>query len=167
MNKFYSLVVVILTISLLGGCEQKKEQQPPLETINTVLEETEPPIAVEGTLKSSAGPTEPSTIDKEIGQTISATVTDSSSAHLSPAIYEKPTAEQIQQALKNAGLYQGEIDGKIGPKSKKAIGDFQEQHGLTVDGKVGPKTWEKLAPYLGQTPTAVPVEETVSSESTY
>ncbi|MFA5007707.1 MAG: peptidoglycan-binding domain-containing protein [Candidatus Omnitrophota bacterium] len=61
---------------------------------------------------------------------------------------EKPSSEDIQKALKNAGLYTGNVDGKIGPKTKKAIEQFQSQNGLTVDGKVGAKTWEKLKNYL-------------------
>jgi len=64
------------------------------------------------------------------------------------AIPEKPSAEDIQKALKNAGLYTGSIDGKIGPKTKKAIEEFQSQNGLTADGKVGAKTWQKLGVYL-------------------
>jgi murein L,D-transpeptidase YcbB/YkuD len=63
-------------------------------------------------------------------------------------IPEKPTSEDIQKALKNAGLYTGSIDGKIGPKTKKAIEQFQSTNGLTADGKVGAKTWEKLGVYL-------------------
>ena len=63
---------------------------------------------------------------------------------------EKPTSEQIQQALQNAGLYEGKIDGVIGPKSRKAIEDFQAQNNLTVDGKVGSRTWAKLQGYLNQ-----------------
>jgi len=57
----------------------------------------------------------------------------------------KPTGIEIQTALKNAGFYTGNVDGKIGPKSKKAIEDFQKANGLKVDGKVGPKTWEALS----------------------
>jgi peptidoglycan hydrolase-like protein with peptidoglycan-binding domain len=57
----------------------------------------------------------------------------------------KPTGIEIQTALKNAGFYSGNIDGKIGPKSKKAIEDFQKANGLKVDGKVGPKTWEAMS----------------------
>jgi len=60
----------------------------------------------------------------------------------------KPTGIEIQTALKNAGFYAGNIDGKIGPKSKKAVEDFQSANGLKVDGKVGAKTWEALAKYL-------------------
>ncbi|MBI2095086.1 MAG: peptidoglycan-binding protein [Candidatus Omnitrophica bacterium] len=56
--------------------------------------------------------------------------------------------QKIQTALKNAGLYQGAIDGKIGPASRKAIQTFQQNNGLKVDGKVGPKTWAALESYL-------------------
>lgn len=59
-----------------------------------------------------------------------------------------PTPQQIQTALKNAGYYEGAIDGEIGSKSKKAILDFQKDNGLETDGKVGPKTWSKLKEHL-------------------
>ena len=59
-----------------------------------------------------------------------------------------PAANEIQTALKNAGFYNGNVDGKIGPKSKKAIEDFQKANNLKADGKVGPKTWEALSKYL-------------------
>lgn len=55
---------------------------------------------------------------------------------------------QIQTALKNAGYDPGTIDGKIGPKTKKAIKDFQAANGLNADGKVGAKTWAKLSAYI-------------------
>jgi len=60
----------------------------------------------------------------------------------------KPTKTEIQQALKNAGFYQGPIDGKIGSLTREAIRQFQQVHGLTVDGVVGRQTWVKLQPYL-------------------
>ncbi|PIY82552.1 MAG: peptidoglycan-binding protein [Candidatus Omnitrophica bacterium CG_4_10_14_0_2_um_filter_44_9] len=50
----------------------------------------------------------------------------------------------IQQALKNLGLYSGEVDGSIGPKTKEAIKEFQSKNSLAADGKVGPKTWAAL-----------------------
>lgn len=58
------------------------------------------------------------------------------------------TSKNIQTALKNAGFYLGEIDGKVGSQTKKAIKDFQEANGLTADGIVGKKTWAKLKNYL-------------------
>ncbi|MDD2866080.1 MAG: peptidoglycan-binding domain-containing protein [Candidatus Omnitrophota bacterium] len=62
---------------------------------------------------------------------------------------ETPDEKGIQTALKGLGLYQGEIDGKIGPKTKAAIKEFQQKNGLVADGKVGPKTWAALKAALG------------------
>jgi len=56
----------------------------------------------------------------------------------------------IQNALHNAGFDIGSIDGKLGPKTKKAIQDFQKENNLTVDGIVGNKTWTALKIYLNQ-----------------
>lgn len=59
----------------------------------------------------------------------------------------KPSTKEIQQALKNAGFYQGRVDGKMGPLTREAIRGFQRVHGLSVDGVVGKNTWAQLAPY--------------------
>ena len=61
---------------------------------------------------------------------------------------KKIRINDIQKALKNAGFNPGPIDGRMGPKTKKAISDFQRENNLTVDGIVGKKTWAKLNPYL-------------------
>jgi peptidoglycan hydrolase-like protein with peptidoglycan-binding domain len=86
----------------------------------------------------------------------------------SPAISSAQSAtlsyqQKIQTALKNAGLYTGNIDGKIGPGTRKAIETFQKNNGLKADGKVGPKTWAALEPYFNgqaqaQTQAAAPAE---------
>lgn len=54
----------------------------------------------------------------------------------------------VQRALKNAGYYDGPIDGKIGKKSKGAIKEFQKDHSLKADGIVGKKTWSEMKNYL-------------------
>ena len=64
------------------------------------------------------------------------------------ALMAKHSKRDIQQALKNAGFYQGSVDGKIGPQTHEAIKQFQQANGLKVDGIVGRHTWAKLAPYL-------------------
>jgi len=64
--------------------------------------------------------------------------------------FEKPSVQDIQRALKNANLYEGKIDGILGPKTKNAIEVFQSQNNLTPDGKVGPKTWQKLKEFLAK-----------------
>ena len=56
--------------------------------------------------------------------------------------------EKIQVALKNAGLYSGRVDGKMGPSTLTAVRKFQGSRGLETDGNVGPKTWAALKPYL-------------------
>ncbi|MDD5128597.1 MAG: peptidoglycan-binding domain-containing protein [Candidatus Omnitrophica bacterium] len=61
---------------------------------------------------------------------------------------DRPSPRQIQAALKNAGYYQGVIDGKIGKQSRQAIREFQKANNLSVDGKVGKKTWAALREYL-------------------
>ncbi len=60
--------------------------------------------------------------------------------------------QQVQTALKNAGLYAGNIDGKIGPATRRAIQEFQRQNNLKVDGKVGPKTWAAMEHYISGAP---------------
>lgn len=58
------------------------------------------------------------------------------------------TSEDIQTALKNSGFYDGPIDGKIGPKTRKAIEDFQSANSLKVDGTAGAMTKSLLQKHL-------------------
>ncbi len=55
---------------------------------------------------------------------------------------------QIQTALKNAGFYKGPVDGRIGPRTKEAIKEFQKANGLEVDGVAGKRTQAKLSKHL-------------------
>ncbi len=55
--------------------------------------------------------------------------------------------KEIQTCLKNAGFYNGKIDGIKGKNTKKAIKEFQKANGLTPDGIAGKKTWELLSRY--------------------
>jgi len=56
--------------------------------------------------------------------------------------------KQIQTALKNAGYYQGVVDGKMGKKTRKAVREFQKANNLPVNGRVGKNTWLVLKDYL-------------------
>ena len=60
----------------------------------------------------------------------------------------KPAGKDIQAALKNAGFDPGKVDGKMGPRTRQAIKDFQKSKGLVPDGVVGPKTWNLLGKHL-------------------
>lgn len=64
-----------------------------------------------------------------------------------PSGFELPSIS-IQKALKNAGYYQGNLDGKIGTQTREAIRNFQRENGLDSDGVVGRQTWGKLKVYL-------------------
>ena len=54
----------------------------------------------------------------------------------------------VQQALKSAGYYDGNIDGNVGSGTKKAIVQFQKDNGLKADGLVGQQTWEALQSFM-------------------
>lgn len=97
---------------------------------------------VSNALMTSAAPAADVVVNTEAGPLV-----DPAAAVPAPAVPvagETPDDISIQKALKNLGLYSGEIDGNIGPKTKEAIRDFQTQNGLEADGKVGPKTWAIL-----------------------
>lgn len=133
----YALIVSVFLISMTSfvlamGRKVKQAQQPPS------LEITQPEVEL---IKPEELPP-PSPIDEELKEKKPQEI----SAQLAPD--EATKNRQIQTALKNAGYDAGPIDGKIGPKTKKGIKDFQAANGLAVDGKVGPKTWAKLSKYL-------------------
>ncbi len=65
-----------------------------------------------------------------------------------PSGFELP-AIQIQQALKNSGYYQGDLNGVIDERTRKAVIAFQRDNGLAADGIVGRQTWSKLKTFLG------------------
>lgn len=50
---------------------------------------------------------------------------------------------KVQQALTDAGLNPGVADGKLGPRSRSALIDFQKQHSL-AEGKITKETLREL-----------------------
>lgn len=136
MYKFLVPIVVFLLITTSAAGCGRKQSSPEGEMLMPMS------INVEGEELPATNLTTKTGVPVEIG---TAPAVEKTSAE-----YIAPRAQDIQQALKNAGLYAGSIDGKLGPMSKKAIVEFQQQNGLTADGKVGPKTWAKLKAYLNQ-----------------
>jgi len=55
-----------------------------------------------------------------------------------------PTVALIQQRLKELGFDPGEIDDIWGPRTERAVREFQAARGLVPDGIVGPKTLAAL-----------------------
>src|ERR1051325_6756464 len=58
----------------------------------------------------------------------------------SPGHLSQDQVKQVQQHLKSAGLYRGEVDGEIGPETKQAISQFQQQNGLNQTGTLDQQT---------------------------
>ena len=137
MKKLLSFGVVILVLAALSGCGKKQE-----------MEELQPITLVSLSTADSPMQAAPDFRAPETKILINSAVSlDKEVLPLPPQGPYKPKGIEIQTALKNAGFYTGNIDGKIGPKSKKAIEDFQKANGLKADGKVGPKTWEAMSKY--------------------
>ena len=54
----------------------------------------------------------------------------------------------VQQALSNAGLDVGRVDGRMGPQTKRMLIAFQKSKGLKGDGIIGIQTLRFLAQHL-------------------
>jgi hypothetical protein len=62
----------------------------------------------------------------------------------------------------------GAFGGGFGPETRRAVMDYQSQHGLSVDGKVGPQTWGNLLGVVcGSNPnSSTTSNSTISTDST-
>lgn len=132
MKKYLVFILLAVFTICIFGCAKKEAE----------MEELQQSLSME-TLSTTNATVQPVKVSEPVSVSAPAEKLD-----LPPVGNFKPTATEIQTALKNAGFYSAEIDGKIGPMTKKAIVDFQKSKGLQADGKVGPKTWEALSAYL-------------------
>jgi len=145
-RRFFVLFIILAIVLPLSffGCKGKVEN-PPDTQVGEMTQGAMAPQTVD-TLVT----TEPAqTVATEA---IPPTAAPQIAPQPAPAIKADVAArnKDIQTALKNAGFYTGAVDGKIGPKTKSAILEFQKAKALKVDGKVGPKTWAELEKYLVQ-----------------
>lgn len=130
MKKVLLGVLCLTGLIVLAGCSTMKSGslENRVQTLETRVQ------ALEGTV--APGSAQP-------------TVTEATaSSEKSNATIETMTKKDIQKALKNAGYYEGTVDGKIGSKTKTAIKEFQKANGLKSDGVAGRQTKEKLLKYL-------------------
>ncbi len=138
MKRFLSTALMVLAVAAIAGCGKKQEaedMQPiTMDSLSTMTAVSQVSPDLKTQEVKTLSPVTPA-VTKELGA-------------LPPQGPYKPTGLEIQTALKNAGYYTGAVDGKVGPKSKKAIEEFQKANGLKADGKVGPKTWEALSKHL-------------------
>lgn len=137
--------VIVLSLAAAAGCQAKKEK--PVEEAAAAGQSGVAPITEEGGqgMAQEAGVT---TVVEQIPPTAAV---PEAVGRVKAAVGEQTgPVKDIQTALKNTGFYNGAIDGKLGPKTKKAIEEFQKSKGLKADGKVGTKTWVELQKFLAQ-----------------
>lgn len=140
MKKFVFAAIAVCFTIYMFGCAKKEalmEESQESMSIEQLSEKAQIQTPVSGPLPSEA----------QLAQT------DGGSKNITleplpPAGPYKPTTMEIQTALKNAGFYQGVLDGKKGKMTESAIKEFQRANGLDADGKVGPKTWVVLSQHL-------------------
>ena len=109
-------------------------------------------------------------LDEEYAKFQSKSTASSSNATPSPASsVDAATVRDVQQKLKDLGIYSGEVTGNIGAKTTAAIKAFQEKYGLTADGVIGNATLAKLNEVTSEkttsAPAATPVASTVSADT--
>ena len=127
INKTWFLIPAALVMAGCATCDKK------VDDLNTRVQVLESKAGIIPEQKEATG-----------GAIAAGEKTEASKEVAAP---DSPTKKDIQACLKNAGFYTGEVDGKMGPKTKKSIDEFQTANGLVADGKVGPNTWNKLKKY--------------------
>jgi peptidoglycan hydrolase-like protein with peptidoglycan-binding domain len=143
-KKTFAGIFVLTILIFAAGCKERVLEP----TVTVPVTEEMSSGAVTTTLQPQAAPAEAQPQTQETALQISGQAQEP----VSHAESIPPSEKEIQQALANAGLYDGAIDGKIGPKTEKAVEEFQTRNNLKVDGKVGDKTWAKLKEYLTLSP---------------
>lgn len=145
MNKKIALWMTVLAVPLFAcGCSQNQQGGAVAPAVKEDVSNASLSAAVPAVPESALPQADIKVVVEDNGEEASVTVPEKAEE----TALNRPGDKEIQQALKNAGLYEGKIDGKIGPKSKRAIEEFQAKNSLKVDGKVGPNTWRLLREYL-------------------
>ncbi len=168
-QRFFFLGIGLL---MLVGCDQSSQKKDNLYAKSEeFFKEIEAPVTVEANAESQPMPAgtvaqsvagDGTLVEVAVVQPLENAVTEV--AQLAQLAPEKPTTQDIQMALTNANLYQGKVDGVMGPKTKQAIKNFQAQNNLKVDGKVGPMTWKSLKSFYSK--SEQPLDAQITSAET-
>lgn len=150
MKKTILLLVCFVALAVtLTGCQTTNYKQQvtslssQVQTLETAIEEKDKEIS---SLKSQVDQLSQQSASRNRPASSAAVVTDNKD-HL--GIIRVPVkVTDVQSALKAAGYYTGNIDGKVGPNTISAIAAFQNANNLKADSIVGAKTWEVLKTYL-------------------
>jgi peptidoglycan hydrolase-like protein with peptidoglycan-binding domain len=126
MNRSIATGVATVAIAALAGMAQAQTTSSSPSTAPTARS----PYA---TAPSTTGTTGAATMPSSGGAAMGADATLS-----------QPSIQQAQQQLKAQGLYNGPIDGVIGPETKQALSQFQQQNGLPQTATLDQQTMSRL-----------------------
>lgn len=65
-------------------------------------------------------------------------------AGISDTQYDRQTVMEVQQALNDQGYHSGNVDGLMGPETREAVVNFQEEQGLDASGELNEETLSAL-----------------------
>ena len=68
----------------------------------------------------------------------------SSTLSTAPDVWKKDDIRWAQLELRNRGLYNGSLDGTVGPETKRALDQFQKNNGLKRTATLDPTTLDAL-----------------------
>ncbi|MGE5117099.1 MAG: peptidoglycan-binding domain-containing protein [Betaproteobacteria bacterium] len=78
-----------------------------------------------------------------------ATTSSQGTSTSSDASMSADTIRQAQQQLSDKGLYTGQVDGVMGPKTQAALKEFQQKQGMQASGKLDSSTLAALGVQAG------------------
>ncbi|MFA6600314.1 MAG: peptidoglycan-binding domain-containing protein [Candidatus Omnitrophota bacterium] len=149
MSKFmrYSVLLALPLLLITTGCASKKQTKKEISGLQAqVAALTDEVVRLDQSLQEARGGSAGSASVAQPSPVAYASA-GSGPMYRTPSGFEVP-AMDIQRALKNAGYYQGTVDGKIGAQSEAAIKAFQKDNDLEADGICGRNTWAKLKAHL-------------------
>jgi peptidoglycan hydrolase-like protein with peptidoglycan-binding domain len=140
-----ALVAGVSVVALaLGGCSWMEAHNPLSSNTDTAQNSSAQAPAESGSSQAPAASasTSPATTD-QAGTTTSSPA--STSHHtMAKSRMNGDELKQAQQKLKDDGDYQGNVDGKMGPKTAQAVKSYQQKNGLKQTGRLDHATLAKL-----------------------
>jgi len=164
MRRNIYFIVSILALSLIAGCgtvpKQFKAEVSDIKTRVDTLETRVDSVEAKTSDAERAAMEQARVLD-EVRARSEKQATTNISVKRSSGSKSREGIRDIQTSLKNAGFYNGKIDGIKGRQTRSAIKEFQSANGLKADGVVGPKTREALSRYSSGAaqPTGAGTEE--------
>jgi len=150
MKRYGYFIILLLAVSMIAGCgtvpKQFKAEVSDIKTRVDTLETRVDSVEAK-TSDAERAAMEQARALEEVRARSERQVTTNVSVKRNSGSKSRESISGIQTCLKNAGFYNGKIDGIKGRQTRSAIKEFQSANGLNADGIVGPKTREALARY--------------------